>query len=326
MDFKFSNPQILESSNPHLIGSSIKALLGTAQWGWNIEASQAFAQLDLWLASGQRGVDAATNYPINRISADFRASEKILLSYLAAHGLGDLQVTMKIGSLDNMKGPEVNLSPSFIRMIGEEYRRLFGSNLACLMFHWDNRSDAASIAASVEALRRTCDDLGLQAGLSGVAHPDVYAAVLATFEDQAFDVQLKHNLFHSDVPRYAPLHDKGHRFWAYGIQGGGAKLDNTYAASSTFAQRGLNPDRVADTLAQLKALLPTWNSNPNRPPLDNMAQLGLLYALYEPTLHGILIGASSAEQLSHTLAAAQMVRDYDYGDVYRALAGARGIN
>lgn len=312
MDFKSSTPQMLT-------GSSIHALLGTAQWGWNIDASQAFAQLDHWLGAGHRGVDAATNYPINRIPTDFRASEKILLSYIAAHGLGDLQVTMKIGSLDNMKGPEVNLSPSFVRMIAEEYRRLFGSNLACLMFHWDNRSDAASIAASVEALRRTCDDLGLQAGLSGVAHPAVYAEILTAFEGCTFDIQLKHNLFHSDVPRYAPLHGKGHRFWAYGIQGGGAKLDNAYTANSTFAQRGLNPDRVADTLARLNVWLPTWNSNPNRPPLDNMAQLGLIYALYEPTLHGILLGASSAAQLTHTLAAAQMVRDYDYMDVYRGL-------
>ena len=70
-------------------------VLGTAQWGWNVSAREAFGLLDAWLQAGFRAVDCATNYPINRNPADFRAAEKILLEYVRAHGLHDLRVTMK---------------------------------------------------------------------------------------------------------------------------------------------------------------------------------------------------------------------------------------
>ncbi|MEO6759415.1 MAG: aldo/keto reductase, partial [Saprospiraceae bacterium] len=84
-------------------------LLGTAQWGWTVSRTEAFQLLDAWLKAGHRGIDCATNYPINRQLRDFRAAEKILAEYFVAHGLQDLQVTMKIGSLDNLRSPEPNL-------------------------------------------------------------------------------------------------------------------------------------------------------------------------------------------------------------------------
>lgn len=179
-------------------------ILGTAQWGWNVSRAEAFRLLDAWLDTGRREIDCATNYPINRNPADFRASEKILLEYVQAHGLRDLRITMKIGSLDNMRTPEVNLAPSFVLMMGEEYHRVFDTNLHCLMFHWDNRDDEAAIHESLESLVRLQQEAGIQPGLSGIKFPEAYAHANEHF-GLSFDIQLKNNVFQSDFERYEPL-------------------------------------------------------------------------------------------------------------------------
>ena len=71
-------------------------VLGTAQWGWTIDRQTAFSLLDFWLEPGERHVDAATNYPIDKNPAHFRLSEQMLSEYLAAHGLHDLRIVMKL--------------------------------------------------------------------------------------------------------------------------------------------------------------------------------------------------------------------------------------
>ncbi|MFM7399869.1 MAG: aldo/keto reductase, partial [Bacteroidota bacterium] len=62
-------------------------VLGTAQWGWTIGREKAFEILEHWLNTGFRAVDCATNYPINREPACFRAAEGILSEFIQAHGL-----------------------------------------------------------------------------------------------------------------------------------------------------------------------------------------------------------------------------------------------
>jgi len=179
-------------------------MLGTAQWGWTVSKGEAFQLLDAWLGAGFRAIDCATNYPINRNPADFRAAEKILQEYIYAHGLSDLHITIKIGSLDNLRSPDVNLAPSFVQMMAEEYLRVFGANLACTMFHWDNRDQIGEIRASLEALQRIQNEHGIRPGLSGIAHPKIYAAANADL-GLSFEIQLKHNVLQSDFERYAPL-------------------------------------------------------------------------------------------------------------------------
>lgn len=176
-------------------------LLGTAQWGWTVSREEAFRLLDAWLAAGLRHIDAATNYPINKNPADFRASEHILLEYIRTHGIRDLKITMKIGALDNLRTPDINLSPSFILI--EEYS-VFGENLHGIMLHWDNRSDVAEVHRSLEALATAQQKLNVQPGLSGIKYPEVYAAANREF-GMTFDVEGKHNILHTDLPRYAPL-------------------------------------------------------------------------------------------------------------------------
>ena len=302
-------------------------LLGTAQWGWNTARTEAFRLLDTWLAAGHRAVDGATNYPINRNPADFRAAEKILHEYIQAHGLHDLQVTMKIGSLDNLRSPDVNLAPSFVLMMGEEYLRQFRENLRCVMLHWDNRDDDAAIRESLQALAVLEKNFGLRPGLSGIAHPEAYARANAELA-LGFDIQLKHNVFQSDYERYAPLRLASHpsllttrssTFTAYGINGGGVKLDANYSSDSTYLARGGNPEKVAAALEKIRDLLPGWSTAFVRPPVKTMNHIGLIHAGLHPGIQNILLGVSSVTQLRETLDFWRNLETFDYADVWAAL-------
>ena len=305
-------------------------LLGTAQWGWTVSREEAFRLMDAWRAAGHRKIDAATNYPINRSPADFRASERILLEYIQAQGQYDLDLTMKIGSLDNMRTPEINLAPSFILMMTEEYRRIFGDNLRCVMLHWDNRADASAIRASLEALAVVQQTHEVRVGLSGILHPDIYASVNRD-TGLTFDIQLKHNVLHSDISRYVPFYQPlsgtstaqasppAHRFFAYGINAGGVKLEGPYPAGSTFVARGGDPDKTAATLESIRQRLPHWNLAQVRPPVRTMNQLGLIFAGLHPQLNGIVLGLRSVAQLQESLDFWRNLDTFDYSDVFAAL-------
>lgn len=292
-------------------------LLGTAQWGWTVSKADAFRLLDAWLNAGFRELDAATNYPINKRPEDFRASEKILQEYVQAHGLQDLRVTMKIGSLDNLRTPEINLAPSFLLMMAGEYRRLFGNNLSGIMVHWDNRDDEAAIGASLEALAVLARE-GLRPGLSGIARPEVYARRLANHEIP-LDIELKHNVLQSDLTRYQPLQGHGYRFLAYGINAGGLKLSGQYTPESTWLARGGQPEVFAEKIRQIETQLPRWNTAFVRPPVKTMNHLGLIYAALNPAIHGILLGVSSPEQLTETLDFYRNLDVFDYRDVFETI-------
>jgi aryl-alcohol dehydrogenase-like predicted oxidoreductase len=295
--------------------SNKDCILGSAAWGWNVDRTTAFALLDTWLASGRREIDAATNYPINLQPADFRASERILTDYIKAHGLdGELAITMKIGSLNNLRTPEINLSPSFILMMAGEYQRLWGNNLTGIMLHWDNRDDAAAIAASLDALL-ILQQQRIQPGLSGIKYPAVYAAAAADYPDLRFDLELKHHVFYSDLHRYAPLHVHTRRRLAYGINAGGVKLNGQYHEDSSLHQRGGEHDAFAEAITRIETYLPKWNAVPNRPPVTTMNHLGLIHALQYTGIDGVLLGTSSVAQLKETLAFVDQIQVFDYQDV-----------
>lgn len=300
-------------------------LLGTAQWGWTVSRTEAFRLLDTWLAAGRTHIDAATNYPINKQPADFRASEQILQEYIRAHGLRDLQVTVKIGSLNNLRTPDINLEASFIRMITEEYQRLLGENLATVMLHWDNRSDTHAIRASLEALAGVQKQWDIRLGLSGLLHPEIHAA-LATEQGLAYDIQLKHNVLQSDLGRYAPFYTRSdqHRFFAYGINAGGAKLAGPYPAGSTYLARGGDPDKNAADLARISKQMPDWNTAFVRPPVQTMNHVGLIYAGLQPRLDGLVLGFSSLAQLQESLDYWRNLEVFDYSDVLADLQKISG--
>ena len=170
-------------------------MLGTAMWGWTVSKATAFQILDFYYEKGYRWVDAATNYPLNNQTQDFRASEKILQEWLNANQVKDLKINMKIGSLTNIRTPDHNLRPSFIKMNWDYYRGWFGDNLKMVMFHWDNRNDPSEIQASFEMLDQITS-AGYSVGFSGIKNPEAYEAVLQNYSFD-FSIQLKHNLIHS---------------------------------------------------------------------------------------------------------------------------------
>ncbi len=286
-------------------------LLGTAMWGWTVAQNDCFRLLDAFYAAGFRGVDGATNYPINKVSGDFRKSERILLEWIRAHGVSDLRITMKVGSLDNLRSPECNLSKSFLLFCLEEYGNLFATNLETLMVHWDNRNEPDEISETMAGLGIIAGK-GYRVGLSGIRFPEVYAMLNERF-GLDFSIQVKHNLLQSDYPRYAPFHGQ-RRFFAYGMSAGGLKLDaEAYHAGSSLKVRGGDTSNTAPLIAALAELLK------DAPPLQHLSHAGMLYAYHHPDMAGLLIGVSSMEQLSDSLNFYEALRQTDCREVYRRL-------
>ncbi len=291
--------------------------LGTAMWGWTISKHTAFELLNGFYENGFRQIDTATNYPINKNPSDFRKAEMILQEWIQTHGIQDLQVIVKIGSINNQRSPEHNLNKSFILLNFDEYRFKFGSNLEMLMVHWDNRKDEAAIQETLEAL-----DIGrghgLAIGLSGIRYPALYAVLNEKFQFD-FHIQIKHNLLHSDYQNYAAFHGK-RCFITYGINAGGIKLEvQEYGANSSLQVRGGNTAQEHPIAARLRQIISAANQEQQRPKLASMNHLGILYAFYSPDIERILIGPSKLEQWQDSLDFYRYLQQFDYTDVFQKL-------
>lgn len=295
-------------------------VLGTAMWGWTLSRSVAFGQLDSWYAAGFRSVDTATNYPIDKDPAHFKGAEAMLADWIRAHGVRDLEVTVKVGSVDNLRTPACNLTPAFLRIMSLHYRRLFGENLHGLMVHWDNRDDAAAVRETVGTLASLQAE-GSYIGLSGIRYPAVYAGCWEGMPPP--DIQVKHNVLHSDIERYRPWFPDS-RYFVYGINGGGLKLSPAaYRPGGTWAARGLEPAAVAPVLERLERLVAEWQAgqDPRRFPA-RLSEIGMLYAWYHPLVKGILFGASGVDQLERNIATYRRLADGDYRDIHLDLVAA----
>ena len=292
-------------------------LLGTAMWGWTTPRATCFDLLDRYYQAGFREVDGATNYPINKNPEDFRKAEHILLEWIQAHQVNDLKVMMKVGSINNLRTPDNNLSKSFLLMLLDEYRNALGANLDTLMIHWDNRSEEGSIRESLEALA-TAEKAGLQIGLSGIQHPEVYARLNEDFKLN-FRIQIKHNLLHSDYARYEAFHGQA-GFITYGINAGGIKLNpEQYREDSSLRARGGNTQAEHPIAAPLRAILQEANSKGKRPPVSSFNHCGMAFAFHSPDVKGILLGVSRLQQLEDSLRFYTAITTYDYQDLYQRL-------
>lgn len=292
-------------------------LLGSALWGWTVPRETAFQLLDDFYGHGFRQVDTATNYPINKNPADFRRAEQIILEWIQTHGIQDLEVMMKVGSLNNMFTPENNLTKSFLLMNLDDYQAKFGPNLHTFMIHWDNREAANLVDQSLQALDYARQQ-GLAVGLSGIRHPEIYHQLNQQYQFD-FSIQIKHNLLHSDYQRYTPFHGK-RRFITYGINAGGLKFSTTtYHEQSSLKVRGGNTAETPPLVQQLEKLLPEINQSAERPAIQSFNHIGLCYSFHCPDIHGILLGCSRPEQLADSIAFHRHLVDFDYRDVYLRL-------
>jgi len=297
----------------------MKLILGTAMWAWTMPKRQCFEVLDAFYEKGGREVDTATNYPINKHPVDFRAAENILLDWINTHGIRDLKVMMKIGSLNNLGTPDHNLVPSFLLLSGREYQYKFKENFSTLMIHWDNREDLSAIQSSLDILQ-TFQKEGLRIGLSGIKHPQLYAEALKTVSIDGLRIQMKHNLLYSDFDRYAPLHDCA-SFIAYGINAGGLKLQaNAYSGNASLLARGGRFDEYKNLIKQLNHLLKESKKHNTFPIPSRMNHLGLLNALYHPAIKQILLGVSSIGQLEDSWNWVQLLESENYQDFYSSLS------
>lgn len=282
-------------------------------WGWTVARETCFALLDAFYSAGFREVDTATNYPINKNPADFRAAENLLLEWIQTHGIRDLKTTVKVGSIDNLRSPEHNLSKSFLLMSLDDYGYRFGSNLHTLAIHWDNRDDEAAIRSTLEALA-VVREKELHTGLSGIRFPELYARLNAEpafgFD---FRIQIKHNLLQSDYERYAAFQGS-RRFLAYGIHAGGIKLDPAeYGPDSSLRARGGDTEAVPPRIERIK----TWLAGHSQAPSFHYA--AILYAAYSPDMAGIILGPSSVQQLEDSVAVYRSIQDGGAAEMYEAL-------
>ena len=292
-------------------------ILGTAMWGWTTPRATCFQLLNHFYQEGYREVDGATNYPINKKTEDFRKAETLLQEWIKAHEVRDLKVMMKVGSINNLRTPENNLSKSFLLMLLDEYRNTFGTNLDTLMIHWDNRAEEKEIRESLEALA-IARAQGLRIGLSGIRHPEIYARIQ---EDMGleFRIQIKHNLLHSDYSRYQPFHGKA-GFITYGINAGGVKLDpGEYSLESSLKARGGNIEQEHPFAGTLRSILAKANQTPGRPAVSTFNHCGMTFAYHSPDVSGILVGPSKQQQLEDSLDFYTALKTYDYRDLYQNL-------
>lgn len=289
---------------------------GTAMWGWTVKKDVAFHLLDQFYEAGYRKVDTATNYPINKVEKDFRQAETMLEEWIAANGVKDLQIVVKVGSLNNMRTPDHLLSKSFLLMNLDFYKNKFHSNLYSLMVHWDNRDQIEEIAETVEVLEKMASE-GLQAGLSGIKHPALYFSDRLPSLD--YEIQAKHNLLKSDIERYKQYLQKP-SIVTYGINAGGLKLTpQAYHQNSSLKARGADPDMGRKLVAHLNQLLSNLNQKDKRPDINQFNQLGIIYAYYHPLVKGILIGPSKISQLDTTIQFYQSLAQYSFEDLYHLL-------
>lgn len=292
-------------------------VLGTAMWGWTVPRERAFSLLDTYYSAGFRRIDAATNYPINKQPEDFRKSERILAEWINAHGINDLSILMKVGSLSNLGLPDYNLNPSFLLYNWRYYQGYLGDNLGGLMFHWDNREEEEAILESLSVLQQIAAS-GLEVGFSGVKFPDLYAKVLEKWKG-TYLIQLKHNLTYSDYPRYAALHPFG-RFYAYGINAGGIKLDaNSYHRNSSLKVRGGNLAGGSVVSEDLSKGLIDFNATHPEQAIHKMNEAAMAFALQSPGFSGVLIGPSQLVQLVESLAFYRKVQQEDYAHLFALL-------
>ena len=292
-------------------------VLGTAFWGWTVETGQAFALLDAFYRAGFRKIDTATNYPINRRAEDFRQAEKMLAEWTRAHGISDLEVIVKIGSLDNSGSPRNNLSPGFLMMNRDYYLGILGSNLYCLMLHWDNRNDEGAVAESLETIKAFESD-GIRPGLSGVKFPAIHASLCRSLDVRPL-IELKHNLWYSGLEHYEAFSSLNPEFIAYGITGGGMKLNRQhYRQDSAWLVRGRTPEERTQEVVAFGKWLEEINSR-HKTTIENIHHAGLLYAFYHEEIDGVIIGPSRLSQLEDSLEKFQNMKDADLAPLFAEL-------
>lgn len=278
--------------------SNKKIILGTALWGWGITRTEAFNLLDYYSNNGGLIVDTATNYPINKREEDYGLAIRWLKDWMRIYPNEKVSIIVKIGSKNNMGGPEVDLSPTTVLETTKRLRDIFGNSLSCVSIHWDDRVDETkekkAITQTVEAMSRV-HEMGLDIGLSGIKDPRLYyqsSPILAS----EWLIQVKEN-FLTNRPRISyEKYFPSARYFAYGINMGGIKVEN-YCKDSSINLRGIEvKSELVDKLRNLLEIGANIEPCPS-----NLNHLSLAFTHSNDSLSGVIIGPRNVRQLEETM-------------------------
>ena len=194
-----------------------KLILGCAYWGSRISPPVAMKLLDLYVESGGRQVDTATNYPINGNLDDFGLANKIIAQWLNANTNIALDVFVKIGSIDNSGGPECDLTYGNLSRDVRQLSNIFENNLGGVGIHWDNRGEESKKEITETTnFMRTLHQQSLRIGFSGLKYEETY---LSSAPDLAnhWEIQVKESILKQDVrKKYLKFYPEA-KYIAYGI-------------------------------------------------------------------------------------------------------------
>ena len=117
-------------------------MVGTMTWGSQTSEAEAHQQIATALAHGLNWFDTAEMYPVNPVRKEtIGNTEKIIGSYIAAQGRGDMKIATKIigeGTAFARNGAPI--TPDSIREAVEaSLRRLHTDYIDLYQFHWPNR-------------------------------------------------------------------------------------------------------------------------------------------------------------------------------------------
>lgn len=273
-------------------------ILGTALWGWGVTRIEAFHLIERYLESGGMVIDTATNYPINRCKEDFGLAIKWLKEWMDLYPNEKFSLIVKIGSKNNMGGPEFDLNPNSIFETTKLLRDTFGDFLSCISVHWDNRGsesqDQLSISQTVEAMGKIRES-GLNIGLSGIKDPEQYYCANPALSSE-WIIQVKENFLTNQARlNYEKFFPKA-KYFAYGINMGGLKLENNNSASS-INLRGIKVEE--SFVNRIRVLLESNHGVEPRP--ISLNQLSLAFAYFNDSLSGVIIGPRNTQQFDETL-------------------------
>ena len=169
-------------------------ILGSARWGSKIDKGTVFKMLDKFIEHGGRQIDGAVNYPINGIAKDFGLANRYLSEWISLNSEVDLNIFIKLGSINNSGGPESDLSAKVLHKNFEILQQDFGTSLGGIGVHWDNRGIDRIEQINETIQQFSClHDNGFRIGMSGVKEIETYSQLAPNLQN-AWEIQVKENV------------------------------------------------------------------------------------------------------------------------------------
>lgn len=264
-----------------VLNSTFALGLGTADFGSKVSPKAALGIVEQFVDLGGRLFDTATNYPITGNPQDSMASVKILASVLRELEVSGCQVIVKAGAVGNDGGSRNNLSPTFLRGEYEACESLFPDQIVTPSIHWDDRSNQEAICETADLLKSYLQRRR-NVGLSGLAHPGIYADALGAHGADVL-YQVRFNAL--DTSTLATTHEKfgPARYLAYGLSGSPQERRVSNSQFREMCAQAVGSAFADATRHELKRAL---------------LELGLKMCLADPRISGALIAVSHPNQLA----------------------------